>query len=142
MTEETVTRFWANVEKTPACWLWAGTPTGNGYGQFRVGGGQRIGPHRFAYGLMVGPVPEGMHLDHLCRNRLCVNPAHLEPVTSTENMRRGRALSPKTQRRAECHKGHSLFVPRNLYVTPDGRRQCRECHREREALRRLRKRTG
>lgn len=84
-------RFWPKVNKTDSCWLWTGAKTGAGYGMIReVGhGGKMLMAHRVAYELLVGPIPEGLFLDHLCRTPLCVNPAHLEPVTCRENMRRG-----------------------------------------------------
>jgi hypothetical protein len=138
--ERTTARFWSKVEKTSACWHWHGTRLANGYGQFRLGGPdhRRVPPHRLAYELLVGPVPDGLVLDHLCRIPLCVNPMHLEPVTQRENMRRARAVSPKMQRRAACVHGHSFFDPENVYVTPDGRRQCRACHYRRQRRRYLR----
>lgn len=81
-------RFWQKVEKSAdGCWLWAGTILPSGYGQFRVGLG-RARAHRFAYELLVGEIPEGLTIDHLCRNIRCVNPDHLEPVTAAENVRR------------------------------------------------------
>lgn len=86
-------RFWAKVDRSGDCWRWTGALARGGYGFAVVG--SRDDPqryrnaHRFAYELSVGPIPEGLELDHLCRNRRCVNPAHLEPVTHSENMRRG-----------------------------------------------------
>lgn len=86
-----VERFWSKVDKTQTCWLWTGTATPKGYGQFaphRV----HVYAHRYAYELMVGPIPEGLTIDHVaergCRSRRCVNPAHLEVVTRGENTRR------------------------------------------------------
>ncbi len=79
-------RFWRKVDKTPACWLWTDTPNHDGYGRFKAD--RKIMAHRFAYEEANGPVPEGLELDHLCRNRLCVRPDHLEAVTHTENVRR------------------------------------------------------
>lgn len=84
-------RLWAFVEKTDSCWLWTGSKTRVGYGQMRVGGAgsRKTGVHRVAYELLVGRIPKGLDLDHLCRNTLCVNPDHLEPVTRKENLARG-----------------------------------------------------
>ncbi|MFH0981536.1 MAG: HNH endonuclease signature motif containing protein [Planctomycetota bacterium] len=85
-------RFWPKVDKTDSCWLWIGAMNLQGYGNFWIGPTETegyVGAHRFAYTHFVGPVPEGMDLDHLCRNRACVNPAHLEPVTRRVNLRRG-----------------------------------------------------
>lgn len=82
-------RFWAFVDKTDTCWLWTTSATSPRYGVFWVGGKKRSAyAHRFAYELLVGPIPEGMHIDHVCENRLCVNPDHLEPVTAAKNTQR------------------------------------------------------
>lgn len=86
-------RFWPKVDKTSTCWLWTGALTlasnkhVGGYGRFRVGAQMRRA-HRYAYELLVGPIPAGLDLDHLCNNRRCVNPAHLEPVTRAVNISR------------------------------------------------------
>jgi hypothetical protein len=76
-------RFWARVDKSGDCWVWTGGRRGR-YGAFWVEG-QQMGAHRFAYELLVGPIPDGLTLDHLCCNPPCVNPGHLEPVTFREN---------------------------------------------------------
>lgn len=82
-------RLWSKVDKTGpgGCWLWIGTINGAGYGTFRLNG-ETIGAHRAVYEHVVGPIPAGLHIDHLCRVRNCVNPEHLEPVTPSENIRR------------------------------------------------------
>lgn len=86
-------RFWAKVEKTPGCWLWRGSHNMRGYSTFHVEAGRsepkKVLAHRYAYELLVGPIPDGLQIDHVCRNKGCVNPEHLEPVTPSENMRRG-----------------------------------------------------
>lgn len=81
-------RFFAKVDATGPCWLWLGSLNNAGYGKLTV---RRVNlyAHRFAHECLVGPVPEGLELDHLCRVRRCVNPDHLEPVTRSENVRRG-----------------------------------------------------
>ena len=83
-------RFFDKVDLQLECWQWRGAVSGNGYGTFRFEG-RIIRPHRFIYEALVGPIPDGLVIDHLCGNRLCVNPDHLEPVTNGENLRRGGA---------------------------------------------------
>lgn len=84
-----VERFTSLVDARPGvCWRWRGSIQANGYGRFRANG-KTTYAHRAAYALFVGPIPDGLGLDHLCRNRWCVNPEHLEPVTQRENIRRG-----------------------------------------------------
>lgn len=87
---DSLERFWSYVDRSKTedgCWLWNGHRESNGYGRFRHDG-RRSGAHRFAYEAEVGPIPDGLTIDHLCRVRHCVNPAHLEAVTSRENTRR------------------------------------------------------
>lgn len=121
-----IERIYAKVEESDGCWVWQGA-TSNGYGV--VGLGRRTDgtgkAHRVLYELLVGPVPPGMELDHLCRNRRCVNPDHLEPVTRQENIDRS-PLMPGS--RATCPKGHP-YEGENLYLYPNGWRACRACHR-------------
>jgi hypothetical protein len=127
-------RFWSKVSiaarSRSICWPWTGYKRGD-YGYFKLGGKMRSA-HRVAYEDLIGPIPAGLVVDHLCRNPICVNPFHLEPVTHQVNNRRG--LGPKVasermkrrnQRRIQCKHGHP-FTPENTYVQPDGRR-CRQC---------------
>lgn len=116
-------RIWAKVEVHPlGCWSWTGS-TSNGYGSIRDTEGRQRVVHRVAYEVWVGPIPHGLELDHLCRNRACVNPAHLEPVTHFVNAMRGGA--GETKRRTHCLHGHAM-TPDNIYID-QGKRRCREC---------------
>lgn len=119
----------AKVDKTDTCWLWtAGVGGRGGYGRFWISGHSEFA-HRFSYELARGPIPEGLTLDHLCRNTKCVNPDHLEPVTLVENIMRGDGFSAKNARKTHCVNGHP-FAGDNLIVTSKGRRACRTCGRE------------
>ena len=122
-------RFWSKVETAEGCWLWTGYKNEKGYGRFQFKG-RFTASHRVAYELLVGSIPGGMEIDHLCRNTSCVNPAHLEPVTQQENWRRSQALSALNATKSECQRGHA-FTPDNTYVfrRKDGRtfRNCKKC---------------
>lgn len=115
-----------------SCVEFTGATTIGGYGW--VSRGRRgVGAHRAMYELMVGEIPEGLHLDHLCRNPICVNPGHLEPVTPQENWRRGFSPTRLHALRTHCVNGHP-FDQENTYIRPDtGTRQCKACGRERRA---------
>jgi len=128
-------RFWAKVEKTETCWLWTAGRDRYGYGQFWFAG-RHVGAHGFAYQLLVGPVPDGLQIDHCCRVRHCVNPAHLEPVTCRENLMRGDTPAARHVAKTHCPQGHPL-VPGNLvpFQLRRGHRECLTCRRERDRLR-------
>jgi hypothetical protein len=117
-------RFWAKVERGEAdeCWMWIGARNADGYGNFGVKHREIVDAHRVAYQLLVGPIPEGLSIDHLCRVRACVNPKHMEPVTHRENVLRGNSPAAANARKTRCPLGHPFEVQGN------GRR-CRECNR-------------
>lgn len=128
-------RFWPKVDKRgpDECWPWTGGTTGKkDYGRFYVRAGLAVVAHRFAYELLVGPIPPGLQLDHLCRVHRCVNPAHLEPVTNAENQRRGFGPPGMHARATHCKRGHE-FTPENTYRRPSNPdvRECLTCLRER-----------
>lgn len=127
-----VVRFWSKVNKTDGCWLWTGATDGDGrYGAFQYEGRvQRA--HRVAYMLTVGPIPDGMTLDHLCRTTLCVRPDHLDPVTHRTNVLRGEAPSAANALKTHCPKGHA-YDEANTYIQATGGRMCKTCAREKGA---------
>lgn len=103
------------------CWIYGGKLMNTGYGSIHVDGVPTL-THRFSYEVHVGPIPDGLHIDHLCRVRACCNPEHLEPVTQAENNRRA------ARKLDHCKRGHA-FDETNTYVSPDGMRQCRTCRK-------------
>lgn len=108
------------------CWLWTAHVTKAGYGIFSKSDRTPVYAHRWAYEHFVAPIPVGLQIDHLCRVRACVNPKHLEPVTSRENTRRGMLLEAKlASRKTHCLRGHPM-IDSNLYLWR-GRRRCRTC---------------
>lgn len=111
------------------CWLWTGALSRRGYGIFMFFKGKTNQAHIWSYQHFIGPIPDGLHLDHLCRVRRCVNPKHLDPVTNAENHRRA------SEAVTHCKYGHE-YTPENTYRRP-GRssRECRVCIKERPARR-------
>lgn len=129
------TRFWGRVTRAGPgdCWEWQGKRIEHGYGVFflDVLRGE-VMAYRYAWERLRGAIPEGLVIDHLCRNPSCVNPDHLEPVTNAENTRRGLQGRMVTQ----CPRGHA-YDEENTYVRPNGQRKCRACNREKERERKL-----
>lgn len=126
-------RFWSKVDSAGECWIWIGAKGKGGYGNFWTGQGY-ANAHKFLYTQVYGPVQNGLQLDHLCKNTLCVRPLHLEVVPPKLNCQRGKGS------RTHCPQGHE-YNQQNTYVEVTKRgheqRHCRECGRVRAAARRL-----
>lgn len=119
--------FEDRVLRSEGCWKWTGhVAPSTGYGYASVGRVYHGPAHRLSFELFVGPIPKGLQLDHLCRQRDCVNPKHLEPVTSAENVLRGTGITANNARKMYCQHGHPLSG-KNLKLRPDGYRACRAC---------------
>lgn len=137
MGTTTIARFTAKyeVDVESGCWMWKASVSGSGYGQFVTPGGRERLAHRFSFSHYVEQIPPGLVIDHTCKNKLCVNPAHLEAVTQRENLMR----SPTTTRRnalaTHCPANHA-YDELNTYVDGLGFRHCRSCRRIQAAARR------
>jgi len=132
-----VERFESRFEKQPdGCWVWTGGTTSDGvYPRFCVGKTKYVLAHRWSYEFYVAPIPTGLTIDHLCRNTLCVNPEHLEPVTNVENVMRGEGACAKNARKTHCKRGHEL-TSHNVYLKKSSNgnpaRQCKRCTLEKK----------
>lgn len=122
-------RFWQYVSPEPnsGCWLWDGPADRRGYGNIMVAGRKHKLAHRIGYELLVGPIPNGLVLDHLCRTPSCVNPEHLRCVTNRENVLCGIGRSAENARKTYCAAGHEYTLD-NIY-SHSGRRHCRKCRK-------------
>lgn len=129
-------RFWEKVDTTAGegCWQWLAYKSPSGYGTIRINKKNTMA-HRQAYELLVNKIPSDMTVDHLCKNPSCVNPSHMEIVTLSENVIRAKpwekacvASGVVQSSKMSCPKGHS-YDNINTYVTPKGRRDCKECRR-------------
>ena len=114
-------------EPTSGCWLWFKNRMIHGYGRFSVED-KDVLAHRWSYEHFIGPIPTGLTLDNLCRNRSCVNPNHLEPVTNRENILRGEGITAKNACKTYCLRGHP-FDDLNTYHDKGGGRRCKTCMR-------------
>lgn len=139
-----VDRFAAKIALTDSgCIVWLAGIAGAGYGHFHTTQtpeqkARDVYAHRWSYEHHVGPIPDGLHLDHLCRTRSCVNPSHLEPVTHAENTMRGIGFGPVNAAKTHCAQGHE-YLPDNTYTDPLGYRHCRTCRRQVDQNRRGRR---
>lgn len=118
-------RIRVKIDMADDCWLWTAAKDRHGYGRVRWEGLSSAMAHRVVYELLVGPIPGGLTLDHLCRTPSCVKPAHLEPVTLRENILRGDSPSARHAQKTHCPHGHEYD-----YIDPRGARQCRRCRME------------
>lgn len=117
------------VNEETGCWDWLGNKhPETGYGRVWYSKHDDRLTHRVAYEAARGPIPPGLVIDHLCRNRACCNPAHMEAVTSVENVMRGESIAAQNARKTHCKRGHE-FTPENTYVSKTGARTCRTCER-------------
>ena len=124
-------KIWKLIEITSSCWLWKGSKSYNGYGQLGYNN-KRFEAHRFVYELLEGKIPEGLELDHLCKIRNCVNPAHLQFVTHKENIYRGNGVTAINARKTHCIRGHEFTLENTTYYTRKGghqERKCKSCKR-------------
>jgi hypothetical protein len=124
---ESVSSRYPLMRMSQGCWIWQGARSGK-YGSIKRSG-KTIGVHRHIYEELCGPIPAGKQLDHLCRNPLCCNPAHLEPVSQRENTLRGAGPTATNARKTHCRRGHP-FDEENTIWRPGGGRRCRACQRE------------
>lgn len=136
-------KFQGQYERTIAgCWLWQGAiDRRDGYGRFYDGSGKTVGAHQFSFRYHGGPIPDGMVLDHKCRNRACVNPGHLRIVSNAENVLCGEGVTAQHARSTHCGRGHE-FTESNTYIRPDGLRMCRPCQTERGRQYKVRRRAA
>lgn len=139
LTPEQEAHFWERVDVVPGiCWEWQGGTTPLNYGRVCINY-QYLYAHRVAYTLLIGPIDDGIVLDHLCRNPRCVNPDHLEAVTHKVNVHRGAGPAARNAKKTVCKHGHPL-TGYNLKIGYKGTRMCRICFNEQQRKRYHKKR--
>ncbi len=126
-------RFWAKVRKTDECWEWTAARHPFGHGHIKVQG-KVVNAHRLSYEMQNGPIPDGLVVDHICRNPGCVRPDHMELVGPVENVMRGEGYMATNARKTHCPQGHE-YTPDNTYIWRTAR-YCRTCQRQRDRARR------
>ncbi len=140
LTPAQIDRFWSKVDKSGECWIWTGWLKHNGYGMFdlQLPDGRWIKriAARVAYELCVGPLVEGLTIDHMkevCSSRACVRPSHLRQITRGANVLAGNTLAAQNKAKTHCVNGHA-FTEENIYIPPKrpGRRYCKQCQRDRD----------
>jgi len=135
-----INRFWEKVEKTPTCWLWKGGFFPSGRPAFWLYGKNQVA-YRVAIELTKGPIPKGRHVDHLCNNLKCVNPAHLAVTTPRQNILRSQNACARNKRKQFCKRGHPLSVETSRpWMRERGWRECPICERWQQRLRRAEQR--
>lgn len=126
-----------SIDQSSGCWIWTAYKNKSGYGVVSIGGMRAVLAHRVIYELLCTTIAPGKTLDHLCRVRACVNPAHLEQVSNIENILRGVGFTANNARKTHCKNGHEFCVD-NTYIR-NGHRSCRECNSTSVRAYRLRK---
>ena len=119
-----LSKFWSKVEKTDSCWNWKGGVMSSGYGSFNLNK-KSVLVHRYSYEILKHMIPKNLVIDHKCKNKLCVNPEHLEVVTQKENVLRGDSFMSTNAKKTHCPQGHE-YLGENLKIY-NNRRYCKRC---------------
>lgn len=129
--DKTIQKFNSKYIPVPesGCWIWIGRLCRCDYAQVQIAGVRKMA-HRAAYELFVGPIPDDMDLDHVCRVRCCVNPSHLRPLTHKENILCGAGLTAKHAKKTHCIRGHPLSGPNLRFCENKNERVCRQCNKD------------